>query len=168
MTTRPFLFSIATAHNRTPPRSAGFNPEARREEPNIVKNLAPLAANDADAGTIADAAVAAWTAIDSALSHIIGTRGVAALYKRSLHLAQADHPWLGAAYEGALQPGDFTSLRAALSQQSAPNAAAAHDAMLTSFQDLLDSLIGRSLTQRLLHTVPDQPSSGAAVQEPLP
>lgn len=140
----------------------------RCEEPNIVKNLAPLAANDADAGTIADAAVAAWTVIDSALSHIIGTRGVAALYQRSLHLALADHPWLGAAYEGALEPGDFASLRAALSRQSAQNAAAAHDAVLATFQDMLDSLIGRSLTQRLLQSVPDQPSSGAAVQEPSP
>ena len=114
------------------------------------------------------AAVAAWTAIDGALSPIIGARGIAALYKRSVHLVLADHPWLAAAYEGALQPGDFASLRAALSQQNAQNAAAAHDAVLKTFQDLLDSLIGRSLTQRLLQTARDQLSSGAAVQDQSP
>ena len=123
---------------------------ARREEPHIVKNLGSLAASGADAGKIADRAVEAWTAIDGALSPIVGARGVAALYKRSVHLAVQDHPWLVAAYEGALRPGDFASLRAALSLQTGANAAAAHDAILQTFQDLLDNLIGQSLTQRLL------------------
>ena len=58
-------------------------------------------------------------------------------------------------------------MRAALSQQTAANAAAAHDAMLQTFQDLLDNLIGRSLTQRLLQAVWDQPSSGDAVQDTI-
>jgi len=141
---------------------------AQREEPHIVKNLGPAAASSADAAQIADAAVAAWAAIHGALAPIIGARGIAALYKRSVHLALADHPWLAAAYEGAPQPGDFASLRAALSQQTAQNAAAAHDALLKTFQDLLDSLIGRSLTQRLLQTARDQFSSGAAVQDQSP
>ncbi len=123
---------------------------AQREEPHIVKNPGPLAASGADAGKIADAAVTAWAAIDGALAPIVGRRGIAALYKRSLHLALADHPWLAAAYEGALQPGDFTSLHAALSQQTGANAAAAQDAIVQTFQDLLNNLIGQSLTQRLL------------------
>lgn len=138
------------------------------EEPHIDKNLGPLAASGADAGQIAQAAVVSWTAVDRALSPIIGSRGMAALYKRSLHLAIAEHPWLAAAYEGALQPGDFASLRSALSQQTATIAAAAHDAMLQIFEDLLNNLIGRSLTQRLLQTVWDHPSSGDAVQDNSP
>jgi hypothetical protein len=135
------------------PRFEGVRALARREEPHIVKNLGSLAAaSGADAGKIADTAVEAWTAIDSALSPIVGTRGVAALYSRSVHLAVPDHPWLAAANEGALQPGDFASLRAALSLQPEANAAAAHDAILQTFQDLLNNLIGQSLTQRLLQT----------------
>ncbi|MEO8656316.1 MAG: hypothetical protein ABI409_19495, partial [Ramlibacter sp.] len=94
----------------------------------------------------------AWTAIDGALSPIIGAGGVAALYRRSVHLVVPGHPWLAAAYEGALQPGDFAPLRTALSLQTGANAAAAHDAILQTFQDLLDNLIGQSLTQRLLQT----------------
>lgn len=140
------------------PRSERFRAPAQREEPQIVKYLGPLAAGGADVGKIADAAVEAWVAIDGALSPIVGPRGIAALYKRSVHLAVADHPWLAPAYEGALQPGDFASLRAALSQQTAENAAAAHDALMKTFQDLLNNLIGRSLTQRLLHAVWDHDS----------
>jgi type II secretory pathway component PulK len=109
-----------------------------------------------------------WRDIEAALSPVIGPRGIAALYQRSLHLAGADHPWLSAAYEGALQPGDFSALRATLSRQSVADAAAAHAAMLQIFRDLLDNLIGRSLTQRLLQAVWDQPSSGHAVQDISP
>ncbi|HMA08433.1 MAG TPA: hypothetical protein VKP68_11245 [Ramlibacter sp.] len=141
---------------------------AQPGEPNIVKNLAAMAASGAEAGKVADAAAAAWAAVDGALSPIIGRRGVVALYKRSIHLAQEGYPWLVAAYEGALRPGDFDSLRAALSQQTAQDAAAAHDAVLKTFRGLLDNLIGGSLTQRLLQTVPDQPSGGDAVQDNSP
>jgi hypothetical protein len=109
-----------------------------------------------------------WEAIDAAMGPIVGQRGIAALYQRSLHLAGADHPWMAAAYEGALEPGDFSALRAALSLQTGSNAAAAHDAMLQIFQDLLDNLIGRTLTQRLLQAIWDLPSSGHAVQDNSP
>lgn len=127
-----------------------------------------MALGGANAGQIADASVAVWRAVDGALSPIVGRRGIAALYKRSLHLVLTDYPWLAAAYEDALQPAEFAALRAALLLQTAQNAAAAHDATLQAFRDLLDNLIGRSLTQRLLQTVGDQPSSGEAVQDKSP
>jgi type II secretory pathway component PulK len=75
---------------------------------------------------------------------------------------------MAAAYEGAPEPGDFTSLRATLSQQTGSNAADAQDAMLQSFHDLLNNLLGRTLTQRLLQAVWDQPSSGHTVQNNSP
>ena len=115
------------------------------EEAHIVKNLGLLAASGADPQGIADAAVAVWSAIDGALVSRHRRRGIAALYKRSLHLARAQHPWLAAAYEGALQPGDYSALRAALAQQTAservagPRRAPSH-----TFNDLLADLIGRS------------------------
>jgi len=130
-----------------------------------VRTLGTAAADGANAGQIADTAVAIWAAVDGALAPVIGPRGSAALYKRSLHLARADFPWLAAAYEGAVDPGDFGALRAALAKQDAPAAAAAHDATLQIFHDLLADLIGRSLTQRLLQSVWESPSSGNAVQD---
>ena len=130
--------------------------------------LRSIPADGADPQGIADAAVAVWTAIDGALSPVIGARGNAALYKRSLHLARVQHPWLAAAYEGAVQPGDYSALRAALAQQTATDASQAHEALLRIFNDLLADLIGRSLTGRLLQAAWSPNSYGNAVQDDSP
>lgn len=132
--------------------------------------MSPLRSIPADGEPqgIADAAVAVWTVIDGALSPVIGARGNAALYKRSLHLARAQYPWLAAAYEGAVQPGDYGALRAALAQQTATQASQAHEELLRIFHDLLADLIGRSLTERLLQAAWPPHSYGNAVQDDSP
>ena len=117
---------------------------------------------------IADAAVVIWSSVHAALFPLIGQRGSAALYKRSLHLARTNYSWLSAAYAGAVKPGDFASLHLVLSQQSAVLAAAAHDAMVQILHDLLSDLIGRSLTDRLLQTAWESPSSDNAAQDASP
>ena len=134
----------------------------------IHASLAQLAAHGANVGEIADAAVATWRTVDAVLSPIIGQGGVTALYKRSLYLSRGDHPWLAAAAEDVLQPDDFATLHRALAKQTSVNAAAANGALLTTFSDLLTSLIGASLTERLLQSVWSHPSSGHAVQENTP
>jgi len=112
-------------------------------------NPPPMMAPDDD-GAIADAAVATWRAIEEALAPIVGRGGVAALYKRSLHLGRAARPWLAPAPDA--QPGApaYTSLQAALSARPAADAAAAQGAVLKHFRDLLASLIGAALSERLL------------------
>jgi hypothetical protein len=130
--------------------------------------LRSIPAGGADPQGIADAAVAVWTAIDGALSPVIGARGNAALYKRSLHLTRLRYPWLAAAYEGAVQPGDYSALRAALAQQTATDASQGHEALITTFHDLLADLIGRSLTRRLLQAAWSPNSYGNAVQDDSP
>jgi hypothetical protein len=118
------------------------------------------------ATVIALSALATWTRIDDALSPIIGRRGVAGLYKRSLSLTRAAHPVLAAVFEGTLQLGDYTTLQNALAQQAAPIAMAASEALLQTFHDLLTKLIGPSLTERLLCPLLDKPSSsGDAVKD---
>jgi len=138
--------------------------EARR----IPSALTPLVTAGADAARIADTAVAIWRDIDAALAPIIGQRGVAALIKRSLYLTHAEHPWLSTVYEGALPPGEYGPLHAALSKQTGAQAAAAQGALLQTFHDLLGNLIGASLTERLLRAVWDRLSSGDAVQGTSP
>ena len=128
-------------------------------------SLSPLAAAGADAERVAAISVAIWAAIHAALSPVVGARGSAALFKRSLHLASRGHPWLTSAYEGSSQAGDFTALRMALSKQDGATAGAAHDAMQRLFHDLLAELIGRSLTHRLLQAAWELPTSGSAVQD---
>ena len=131
----------------------------------IVKTLGTMAADGAGAARIAEASVAMWSAVDAALAPVIGLRGSAALFKRSLHLARAVHPLLGEAYDAAGQPGDYTGLRTVLSRQTPTDAAAAHDSMLRIFNDLLADLIGRSLTQRLLQAAWDSSSSADGEQD---
>jgi len=120
-----------------------------------------------DCAQTADLAIATWRKIDDALSPIIGHAGTAALFKRSLYLAGADQPALTAMAEVETAPGDFALLRETLAQQSSAHAAAAvQAALLQTFLDLLTSLIGSALTERLLRSVWDnKPSSGEAVQD---
>ena len=103
--------------------------------------------------------------IDVALAPIISQRGVAALYRRSLFLVRPGHPWLVTVYDAAAIPGDFDALHGAVAGQSAHVALDGTAALLTTFHDLLTSLIGESLTARLLHSIWDMPSSGDAVQD---
>jgi hypothetical protein len=130
--------------------------------------LAQFPAEGTETGRIADAAVATWLGVAAALSPIIGERGFAAMYKRCLHLMRVDYPWLTAVHEAAPAAYDFTALQTALALQTDSTAAAANGALLRCFYDLLITLIGESLTQRLLDPVLVDPSSGDAAQESAP
>jgi len=102
------------------------------------------------------------------LSPVIGLRGSTALYERSLHLAQVDFLWLGAASPSAAETGRFEALRFVLVQQTPEQAAAAQDFLLHTFVNLLTDLIGPSLTRRLLQAAWEPPSSGHAAQDKSP
>jgi hypothetical protein len=120
----------------------------------------------ADVGQVADTIVGLWHEIDQALNPIVGHRGVAALYHRSLKLAAAAHPWLAGAAPGMLAAVDLPALKAALVQQTAAQAAAGGSALFETFHELLASLVGAGLTERLLRSV-WTPSSGASpAQDP--
>ncbi len=121
-------------------------------------------ANDA-AEFVSGAAVARWETIVDALTPLLGQRGVAALYRRTLSVAGRTHPCLLQAQENT-EPINFKKLRKVLAQQPADIAAAATDASLETFHELLNSLIGRSLTQRLLGTVWSPLFSGSPEQDP--
>ena len=94
---------------------------------------------------VADAAVTAWRELDAALSPIIGQRGVAALYQRSLYLTRIDYPWLAGVHQATVRAGEFAPLHTVLSQQTSATAAGACSALLATFRDLLTRLIGASL-----------------------
>jgi hypothetical protein len=112
--------------------------------------LADRLRGDASAADVAAGVAAVWKDIDQALHPIIGHRGVAALYHRSLSSAALRYPWLPVNPTGALATIDPMALRAALTRREAAEAAAASVALFAAFRDLLASLIGASLTDRLL------------------
>lgn len=127
-----------------------------QDEPNTFSNAPapPLVQvdNGLSAQPLADQAFAIWRQIELCLSALVGERAVHALYQRSLHLNLADHAWLASLHvsNAPVGPADFFALREALSQQAAPAAAAANNALLSTLRELLEGLIGGSLTERLL------------------
>ena len=129
---------------------------------------APLAgrvADGADAEQVADAVVAIWREIDQALHPIIGHRGVAALYSRSLSLTAAAYPWLAIGQPAVAAAVDPSGLRAALVQQAADEAAAGGSALFQTFHELVASLVGALLTDRLLRPVWTHSSGASPAQD---
>lgn len=139
-----------------------------QESSRIPAPLANRVGQDANATQIADAMVATWQEIDAALTPIIGSGGVAALYKRSLYLTAAAHPWLAGTREGAQAAIDPAALKSVIAQQSSADAAIGSNALLQTFHQLLGSLIGPSLTERLLRSVWADSSSGPPAQDTTP
>ncbi len=111
---------------------------------------------------------AVWGEVDGALFPIIGRRGVAALYNRSLHLCEAGYPWLSEGHRGGLNAMDTDALRTTLASRTSEAAAQAAAAHFQSFQELLASLVGPRLTERLLGSVWASTPSGSAAQDTLP
>jgi hypothetical protein len=104
---------------------------------------------------VARAIVLIWGEIDATLSPILGPRGVAMLYKRSLVLAGVAHGWLPRVDEPLPTAVDLAPLRAALIQQGNTVAIDGGSAFLRTFYELLSSLVGPSLTERLLRSIWD-------------
>jgi len=119
----------------------------------------------ATAAQVADAVGAIWLEIDHALHPIIGRRGVAALYGRSMKLTAAAYPWMAPGYQSTLFAVDPAALKSALARQTAAEAAAGGSALFQSFHDVISSLIGAALTDRLLRSVWDHPSGASSAQD---
>jgi hypothetical protein len=113
------------------------------------------------APAIADAMISLWREIESALGPVIGAGGLAALHGRALHQASAAHSWLPAreSVDGTV---DLTTLRFAVSQQTAGEATGACASFFRSFYELLDSLVGGLLTEQLLAPIWAHAPSGFA------
>ncbi|TXK62377.1 hypothetical protein [Alkalisalibacterium limincola] len=107
-----------------------------------------------DAGAVADATLATWISIDRALQPILGKGGVAGLYRRSLHLATDQHPWLSPeTTQASARDADPDALHAVLARRPTAEAQAGAASFLRHFDALLSSLVGPALTARLLGPV---------------
>jgi hypothetical protein len=117
---------------------------------------------------IADAAVVGWNAVAQALVPIIGQSSVTVLYRRCLVSVRITRRWLPAVTAADLPQNDWAMLHASVSRQPANEAAEACTALFAALRDLLDSLIGPSLTGQLLPPVSALTSTGSAGQDTLP
>ena len=139
-----------------------------QESRQLASALERLASHGGNTAQIAAAIVSAWTQIEAALTPIIGERGVDALYERSLYLTRANHPWLAAVPESTEARMDLPALNRVLAKQKSAVAAAGGGAHLQAVYELLCSLIGASLTERLLHSTWSSLFTGRAAQDPSP
>ena len=139
------------------------SPTAHRWLETLTRRIGGQA--DVDVERVADAIVVVWLEINQALHPIIGYRGVAALFNRSLKIAIREHAWLGDGHQGVLAAVDASALKATLLRQTPDVAMAGGIALLVTFHELLASLVGPSLTDQLLCAVWTQPSSVPTGQE---
>jgi hypothetical protein len=137
------------------------SPDHRR----LTSSIQHLAANGADAAKVAEAIASSWRDIEAALAPVIGYRGVGALFERSLYLARVAHPWLAAVPENIDARMDLAALTAVLQKQASSVAAAGGGAHLDALHELLGSLIGPSLAERLLRSTWSKPLAGSAAQD---
>ncbi|WP_367371935.1 hypothetical protein [Pseudomonas lini] len=138
------------------------------ESRQIVASLVHRVGPDADIARVAQTIVSTLQDVNAALTPIIGQQGVAALYRRSLQLCASAHPRLVGTYDRVQAALDLTALKSVLVEQSEADALFFGEVMLTTFYELLTTLIGPSLTARLLRDVWEPSLSDTPSQENSP
>lgn len=130
--------------------------------------LACRAGDGADSALIAAALSATLQDLDTVLSPVIGSKGVAALLRRSLQLTGAPLPDPDGLAECALEPLDHTCLLTFLGQRPPQEVLGLGEQLLQTLYRLLGTLIGPSLTARLLDAVFAAPLSAPPAQDSSP
>jgi hypothetical protein len=116
----------------------------------IRRALAQEAGTDADAKALAAATLRVYDTLAGQLALLIGDGGVRALTARSLHLVQRDFPWLAEAQDPDPSEGPFAQVGFCLARQQPAIAMEAATAALATLGGLLATLIGETLTMRVL------------------
>ena len=119
----------------------------------VRATLVHHAGADPDARAVASATLRTWSQMADRLSPVIGARGVGALFERALLLTSKQYPCL--ARTGVHKTGDafLGSLQAAIEACDRDAAVAATCVLLSTFTEHLATLIGESLTTRLMSPV---------------
>lgn len=133
----------------------------------LAAPVAELLGADADVERIAAAALETWQRIEAALAPIIGPLGFSSIYGRALKRSCAEHQWLCSIPPSSKDGPALAALHTALVQRSDAEAVAAHASLLQSFCEILSSLVGPALTERLLRNAWDPQSSNPS-PEPSP
>ena len=135
----------------------------------IRRALAHRHRDDSGSGAIAVASLGLWREVNARLAPMIGARGVDALFGRSLQLTTPAYPWLALAVEQEDSAAPLASLAARLEARDPRTAAEASVALLAAFTGLLATMIGPSLTDRMLDPVwGPAPEPPAAPKETTP
>jgi len=103
-----------------------------------------------------------WRRIAQELCPLVGDSGFCALFGRAVHVVGPEHGWLAQNPPARSLEQLFASLEERPVGVDAERHAAANEALLRTFTQLLAALIGERLTQRLLATAtaPAEPAPG--------
>jgi hypothetical protein len=99
-----------------------------------------------------EATAATWRLMAAQLAPVIGARGLEALFGRALHMTSTTYPWL-AVGDDRSGAGRLPGIAECFARQDPASAAEASYTLLLTFSELLTTLIGESLTTRLLAPV---------------
>src|ERR1700730_10005318 len=91
-----------------------------------------------------------WIRLARELSLIVGDARFKSLYLRSIHLTKASFPWIELNAPAHSIDFHLSSLKDNLAKQDYIEACEASTALLITFVDILDALIGRTLTMNIL------------------
>ena len=138
-----------------------------QESSRFTAPLNARVAEDANSRQIADAIGALWADVEAALQPVIGRRGVAALLGRTLHLIAGRYPWL-VSLRASGEDADLSQVTDLFAAQPAPLTLEAGSALFRTFHELLVTLIGSPLSERLLQTAWSNSSRAASAQDPNP
>lgn len=136
-----------------------------QERDRVAAFLEGAVSAGASSEQVAALVASTFQSVAQALAPIVGQRGMSALYRRSLHLSRSAHPWLPAGSQDSESDMDVAALTLALAARSSAEAAAAGIQLLEGFRALLTTLIGESLTERLLRPVWATLLSGASARD---
>lgn len=120
------------------------------------------AGNGPDANAIAEATIEIWHQVADQLIPVIGAGGFDVLFNRSLHLTCTAFPWLTILGDKRDRTALLANIKARLAGGETNHAIEASYTLLVTFTELLSTLIGESLTQRLLNPVWALPSPTSA------
>jgi len=105
------------------------------------------------ANATVEATAATWRLVAAQLAPVIGARGLEVLFGRALHMTSTTYRWLEVGEVRGGSADTLPSLAECLARQDPATAAEASYKLLLTFTELLTTLIGDSLTTRLLAPV---------------
>jgi hypothetical protein len=117
-------------------------------QPRLQETIGRTLAHQAEGAGALGAVLGTWRETSNRLTPVIGTGGVDALFRRALHVAGRAFPWFAPPTGEGLPP--LEHLRACLAQRDEASTLASCTALLVIFYELLETMIGASLTGRLL------------------
>ncbi|MBC7681738.1 MAG: hypothetical protein H7172_05345 [Ferruginibacter sp.] len=119
----------------------------------IRGTLTQRAGRAPDTTSALGAITATWQYMAARLEPVIGTRGVGVLLDRALHLTGKKYLWLVQAAPTEPVADPLARLQSRFTNRDSADVAEAGSALLVTFTELLASLIGEPLTERLLASV---------------